>query len=259
MTMRQIRSGSGKPLILVHGLGGSHHSWDTITPALAQAREVIALDLPGHGEAPAETDSGTFEGLARSLDDWIVQENLSGVDMVGSSMGARLVLEMARRGRSGSVIALDPGGFWKGWERTFFRTTITASIALVRALRPALPAITENVAGRTALMMQLSARPWALPSTLVRDELRSFANTSTFDSLVKDLASGPMQEGPASDTSRVVIGWGRKDRLCLPQQASRAIAAFPEATMHWFAKSGHFPMWDQPQETVRVILEGTAS
>lgn len=259
MSMNHIRSGSGKPLLLVHGLGGSHKSWNTITPALAQTREVIAPDLPGHGETPAETDSGTFEGLARSLDDWLDKENLSGIDMVGSSMGARLVLEMARRGRSGSVVALDPGGFWKGWERIFFRTTITASIALVRALRPALPAIAGNVAGRTALMSQLSARPWALSSTLVREELRSFASTSTFDSLVKDLANGPMQEGPASASSRVVIGWGRKDRLCLPQQASRAIAAFPEATMHWFAKSGHFPMWDQPQEAVRVILEVTDS
>lgn len=255
--MNHIRSGRGKPLLLVHGLGGSHQSWNTITPALAQAKEVIALDLPGHGKTPAETDSGTFKGLARSLDDWLDKENLSGIDMVGSSMGARLVLEMARRGRSGSVVALDPGGFWKGWERTFFRTTITASIALVRGLRPALPAIAGNVAGRTALMSQLSARPWALSSTLVREELRSFASTSTFDSLVKDLASGPMQEGPASVSSRVVIGWGRKDRLCLPQQAHRAIAAFPEATMHWFAESGHFPMWDQPKEAVRVILDAT--
>jgi pimeloyl-ACP methyl ester carboxylesterase len=44
----------------------------------------------------------------------------------------------------------------------------------------------------------------------------------------------------------VVIGRGRKDRPCLPQQASRAKAAYPEATMHWFERSGHFPMWDRP-------------
>lgn len=46
--------------------------------------------------------------------------------MVGRSLGARLVLEMARRGRAGSVIVLDPGGFWQGWERTFFGITTTA-------------------------------------------------------------------------------------------------------------------------------------
>ena len=257
MTMHHTRSGRGKPLLLIHGLGGSHRSWDTVLTALAKARDVIALDLPGHGATPAEADSGTFDGLARSLDEWLVAENLEGVDMVGSSMGARLVLEMARRGRAGAVVALDPGGFWQGWERTFFRTTITASIAVVRAMQPVLPAITKNVAGRIALMLQLSAKPWALDPSLVLNELRSFAGTSTFNALVKDLATGPMQEGSAATGAPVVIGWGRKDRLCLPKQASRAITAFPDAKMHWFAQSGHFPMWDQPTETIKVILDAT--
>lgn len=83
------------------------------------------MDLPGHGQTPTEADSGTFGGLARSLDDWLRAENLIEVDMVGSSLGARLVLEMARRGRAGAVVALDPGGFWQGWERTYFKTNIT--------------------------------------------------------------------------------------------------------------------------------------
>lgn len=127
--------------------GATCDSWDTISPALSQVREVIAVDLPGHGKTREEADSGTFEGLVRSLDEWLGAENFTGVDMVGSSLGARLVLEMARRGRAGAVVALDSGGFWQGWERTFFKTTITLSVALVRALRPALSAITGNVAG----------------------------------------------------------------------------------------------------------------
>ena len=233
-------------------------SWDTIADTLAQSREVIAIDLPGHGQTPAAADSGTFDGLARSLDEWLEVENLAGVDMVGSSLGARLVLEMVRRGRAGATVALDPGGFWQGWERTFFKTTITASIALVRAMKPALPAVTGNVASRTALMFQLSAKPWALDPAVVLTELRSFAGTETFNSLVNDLASGPTQKGVQQTAHPVVIGWGRKDRLCLPQQAKRAMAEFPQATMHWFEESGHFPMWDEPRETVRVILDATA-
>lgn len=257
MTMNHTRTGHGKPLLLVHGLGGTRRSWDPISPALAEAREVIALDLPGHGQTREEADSGTFDGLARSLDVWLGREGLTGVDMVGSSMGARLVLEMARRGNAGAVVALNPGGFWQGWERTFFRTTIAASIRLVRALGPTLPAIARNVVGRTALMAQLSARPWALDPALIAHELKSFVNTRTFDALVKDLATGATQRGTPETPAPVVIAWGRKDRLCLPRQASRAIAAFPDAKLHWFERSGHFPMWDQPQETVRVILNST--
>ena len=90
MTLKHARSGHGKPLILVHGLGGTRHSWDPILPALARAREVIAMDLPGHGQTPEEVDSGTFDGLARSLDDWLSDQGLVNVDMVGRSMGAPL-------------------------------------------------------------------------------------------------------------------------------------------------------------------------
>jgi pimeloyl-ACP methyl ester carboxylesterase len=258
MTIKHTRTGHGKPLLLVHGLGGSRRSWDPISISLDQAKEVIALDLPGHGQTPEQVDSGTFDGLAGSLDDWLGREGLTGVDMVGSSMGARLVLEMARRGRAGAVVALDPGGFWQGWERTFFKTTISASIRLVRALGSARPAITRNIAGRTALMAQLSAKPWALDPALIARELESFANTRTFDALVTDLANGATQQGIPETPAPIVIGWGRKDRLCLPRQASRAMAAFPNAKLHWFEGSGHFPMWDQPQETAFVILEATS-
>ena len=227
--------------------------------ALADHREVVAIDLPGHGGSPAEADSGTFAGLAASLERFILAEGLGTAAAVGSSMGARLVLEMARRGRVGPVVALDPGGFWRGWERPFFGVTIGASIKLVRALAPALPAICGTAVGRTALLAQLSARPWALSPALVGAELESFASTQTFDALVRDLATGPEQTGPAAASSGpVTIGWGRHDRLCLPGQAERAMAAFPGAAMHWFEHSGHFPLWDQPQETVRLILDATS-
>ena len=55
----------------------------------------------------------------------------------------------------------------------------------------------------------------------------------------------------------MTIGWGRQDRLCLPIQAKRASAAFPGATMHWFEHSGHFPLWDQPEETIQLVLDAT--
>lgn len=252
------RYGNGRPLLLVHGLGGSRKSWDSIAGVLAERRELIAIDLPGHGATPAEADSGTFNGLADSVERFIVDRKLGGIDLVGSSMGARIVLELARRGGVGNVVALDPGGFWQGWERTFFKTTIAASVRLLRLLRPTLPALSRNAAARTALLAQLSARPWALDPQVVATELESFVATPTFDALVRDLATGPAQSGPASQSSNnVVIGWGRSDRLCLPRQAKRAMIAFPTARLHWFERCGHFPMWDQPAETVKIILSST--
>lgn len=256
--MHQIQRGTGPKLLLIHGLGGSWQSWSTILDALCAHRTVIAIDLPGHGATPAEADSGSFVGLVGSVERFLHENELEGVDIVGSSMGARIVLELARRGGVGNVVALDPGGFWRGWERSFFKTTIGLSGRLLRAIRPLLPTLSRAAASRTALLAQLSVRPWALDPQVVATELIGLSNTPTFDALVDDLAKGPEQTGPAAQsTGRIVIGWGKQDRLCLPRQAARATAVFPSADLHWFERSGHFPAWDMPDETVAVILAAT--
>ena len=169
--MLHIQRGEGRKLLLIHGLGGSWQSWSTVLNSLSADRSVIAIDLPGHGATPAEADSGTFDGLVSSVERYIADNGLAGIDIIGSSMGARIVLELARRGGVGNVVALDPGGFWRGWERTFFKITIGISGRLLRAIRPSLRTLSRYKATRTALLAQLSARPWALDAQVVSTEL----------------------------------------------------------------------------------------
>ena len=107
--MHHIQRGEGRKLLLIHGLGGSWQSWSTVLNSLSADRCVIAIDLPGHGAPPAEADSGTFDGLVGSVERYIADNGLSGIDVVGSSMGARIVLELARRGGVGNVVALGSG------------------------------------------------------------------------------------------------------------------------------------------------------
>jgi len=101
---------------------------------LALAARLSRPTFPEMAPSPAEHDSGTFNGLVGSVERYIADNDLAAIDVVGSSMGARIVLELARRGGVGNVVALDPGGFWRGWERTFFKTTIGISGRLLRAL-----------------------------------------------------------------------------------------------------------------------------
>ena len=149
--LRFARRGTGRPLLLVHGLGGSRHSFDPITDALAAEREVIAPDLPGFGATPPLRGDVSIARLADALERFLVDQDLEGVDCAGSSMGARLVLELARRGKVGAAVALDPGGFWNDRERQVFGASVAASIALVRALQPVMPALTGSPVGRSVL------------------------------------------------------------------------------------------------------------
>ncbi len=261
MKMNVLRQGRGKPLLLVHGLGGRASSWQTVIGPLAAEREVLAVDLPGFGATPPLAGEVSIRTLADAVTGFLAAEGLLGIDAVGSSMGARLVLELARRGGVlGAVVSLDPGGFWRGWERSVFHQSIGVSIRLLRLLRPWLKALAAHPAGRTALLLQFSARPWALPAAAVQDELLSYVDSPSFDELLDQLACGAAQQGAprGSVTQPLVIGWGRRDRVCFPQQAERALRAFPDARLHWFDGCGHFPQWDRPQETVRLILDTTS-
>jgi pimeloyl-ACP methyl ester carboxylesterase len=243
----------------VHGLGGSLRSWDLVVDGLAAHREVVALDLPGFGESPPLPEI-TVATLADALALFLTAQGLARADLVGTSLGGRLVLEMVRRGVGRHVVALDPGGYWNGPERVFVMASLRASIAAARRLRPVLPLLVRNPVTRTPLIAQFSARPWAVPGDVVLRELRGLAGDPGVDPALASLAAEPVQQGAHDGAApgRVVIGWGRWDRLTLPTQARRAVAAFPGATLHRFAHAGHFPMFDSPDETVRVVLDATA-
>lgn len=256
--MQSTRTGVGAPLLLVHGLGGSSRSWSPILPYLAVEREVIALDLPGFGTTPPLPGEVSIRTLADAVTAFIDAEGYRGIDAVGSSMGARLVLELARRGGVvGGVVSLDPGGFWRGWERRFFYFSIALSIRLVRRLDSRLPSLMRHTLPRALLLAQFSPRPGQLSPELALDELRNYNASPSFDELLRNLAFGEPQLGaPHGSLSHpLVLGWGRHDRICLPRQAVRARAMFPDARLHWFQKSGHFPHWDEPEAAARLILE----
>ena len=259
MTLHHVRRGTGAPLLLVHGLGAGWRSWAPLIDGLAAEREVVAVDLPGFGQS-APLDELSIASLADAVADFIEDQGLGGVATAGQSMGARIVLELARRGVGGDAVALDPGGFWTDRELALFGATLRPSIALVRLLRGALPSLLATRAGRTAFLAQLSARPWALDADTVLPDVLGLADAPATDAAMDALTKGPKQEGAPAGTvpGRVTIGWGRRDRVTLPRQAERAARAYPDAELHWFEKCGHFPQWDAPDEAVRLILDRTS-
>ncbi len=262
MTLNHVRFGRGEPLLLVHGLGGSWRSWTPVLALLAAQREVIALDLPGFGASAALDRQPSIDNFADAVEEFLAQSGLQGVDAVGSSLGARVVLEMARRGRRlGAVVALDPGGFWQRGQAHVFLVSVWLSVRLLSVLRPMLAGLLRSRMGRKILLARISSRPAALPPAVALEEMLGYARKSAMDPLLVQLAYREPQRGAprGSISAPLVIGWGRADRLCPPTQAARAQALFPDAKLHWFDRCGHFPHWDAPEATVKLILETTGS
>jgi pimeloyl-ACP methyl ester carboxylesterase len=80
----------GPPLVLVHGLGGSHLNWVLVGPQLAASRRVLAPDLRGFGLTPPGRHMATIPTNLRMLHHFIEEIAGQPVILVGNSMGGML-------------------------------------------------------------------------------------------------------------------------------------------------------------------------
>jgi pimeloyl-ACP methyl ester carboxylesterase len=88
------------PVLLVHGLAGSHAAWAVTgwTTALERAgRAWVALDLRGHGKSEKPHDPAVYRAdlLAEDLRHTLDSVGAEQADLLGFSLGAELALEFA--------------------------------------------------------------------------------------------------------------------------------------------------------------------
>jgi pimeloyl-ACP methyl ester carboxylesterase len=87
--------GTGQPLVLVHGGLGSTGMFDPIMPALSKGREVIAVDLQGHGRTADIDRPMSFEAMADDVAAVIRYLKIEKADVMGYSVGGEVALRVA--------------------------------------------------------------------------------------------------------------------------------------------------------------------
>jgi len=90
-------SGSGEPLVLVHGSWGDHHNWDPVVSALAESFRVLAYDRRGHSASERLAGQGSVFEDADDLAGLIDELGLAPAHVAGNSFGAAIVLRAATR------------------------------------------------------------------------------------------------------------------------------------------------------------------
>lgn len=90
------RSGSGQPIVILHGLFGSSDNWGTIGKTLAEQYDVVLIDQRDHGRSP-HTDQVTYPLMAEDVHKLITDLGLNDVVLVGHSMGAKAAMYLAHQ------------------------------------------------------------------------------------------------------------------------------------------------------------------
>ena len=96
-TVNVVRTGprGGAPLVFLHALGLDLTWWDHQVAAFGGERDVVAVDLPGHGLSGSPDGGPTFDGLARVVGDVVAGLGAGPADVVGLSVGGMVAQTMA--------------------------------------------------------------------------------------------------------------------------------------------------------------------
>lgn len=256
--LAHTRTGSGEPLILLHGITHRRQAWDLVTPRLAQEREVIAVDLPGHGESPDLTEEfrGDANALADAVEEFIAELGLERPHVAGNSLGGLIALELAARGTVRSATALSPAGYWSSAGRIWARFVLGgASAVLQRLPRRATEAVLHTAAGRAALVGLIVAHPTRQdPETLIGDLAGLVDPKPSFHTMISAFDTWTL---PARAMVPTTVGWGSRDLLLPTLQMKRLQETLPDARVYVLPGCGHVPMGDDPELVADLLLAGS--
>lgn len=90
-----IEKGAGKPLIMLHGNGGSLKHFKSQIDFFSRHYRVIALDTRGHGKTPLGERPFTIEQFAEDLKNFMDENNLDKASIIGFSDGGNIALTFA--------------------------------------------------------------------------------------------------------------------------------------------------------------------
>ena len=219
--------GSGKPLVLVHGLGGSAQDWAALIPTLEQhGFRVYALDLLGYGRSDRPDVSYSIALETEIFHSFLDSQHLQQPDLGGWSMGGWIVLNYTldfpthvRR-----VIAFDSAGirFKPSWNIALFSPATPREVAQFMAI------LTPHPRHIPLFIAQDMIREMAKESWIVN---RAYAAMTTGE----DLLDGRLQ----NIRQPVLILWGKQDGTTPLECGQEMHREMPQSVLAVFDGCGH--------------------
>lgn len=229
--VRYYEAGEGRPVILLHGAGGTARLWRKQFGGLSSRFRLIAPDLPGFGGSERDNAVSGVRDYAVFVRDFMASIGIKRASMVGSSMGgwaacwfAARFPEMVER-----LALISPAGLYDGSD---------PPISVEGVIREVTETYMANMPpDNRKAMAELDI---AIATIIAMSEAGGFT---------PDLASvlGKI-------TAPVLIVWGSEDRIIPPSYARRFADAIPGSSLVIIEGSGHMPQLENP-ERINGLLE----
>jgi pimeloyl-ACP methyl ester carboxylesterase len=251
-----VEVGEGKPLILVHGLGGCWQSWLENIPHLAHSHRVIALDLPGFGDSPLPGWEVTIEAYGRLLSLLFEQLDTGPVTLVGNSMGGFVSAEEAVSNPAAVTRLALVSAAGVSHARAYRRPAETAG-RMARAAAPLALRYREHSLRRPKLRHRIFSnlfyRPNELRPELIWEITHPGINSPGLVAAIRALSGYDIIDRLEGVEIPTLIVWGQNDYVVPPDDAFEYKRLIPHAELVIFERCGHLPMAERPVRFNRLL------
>ncbi|MCW2851937.1 MAG: hsaD 3, partial [Nocardioides sp.] len=258
-----VKVGQGPALLLLHGLGCDHTTWEPVISTLAKRYTVIAPDLLGHGQSDKPRADYSLGGYANGMRDLLTVLGVDKVTVVGHSFGGGVAMQFAYQfpERTERMVLVASGGL--GPEvSTFIRAITTPGYHQLMGLLT-LPGVRHvGLAGMRALY----STGWKLTRDLrevaeIYDSFKDPHARAAIRHVVRAVVDWEGQivtmadRAYLTDAMPMCVVWGRDDKVIPVRHASNAAALAPKARVEVIPNAGHFPHKDHPERFAKVLHE----
>jgi len=248
LNLNYRRWGSGKPLIVVHGLFGSAVNWQSIGLRLSQDWTVFALDLRNHGDSPSSADF-SYDALVQDLQGFMEQQHIEKAILLGHSLGGKIVMAFADRfpEKAERLIILDiaprpyPGG-----HREILKAMIDLDLSRMKSRKEALDALAGSIPA-------LATRQFLLKN-LVRGadgRYRWKINLAAIYPHLDELSQGPQLKNQYPNFALFISG--SESEYITEEDTGLIRRYYPNARIVIIDGAGHWLHADAQEQTVEAI------
>ncbi len=241
--------GSGDNVILIHGGRGSHTHWVKNIDRLASLHRVIALDLPGFGDAPDVprniAPDDYLAMIAHSVDELV---GAKATAIVAFSFGGAVAGDLCRRlgSRCSKLALLGPGGFGEAKGRVIDLKSSPTNVETDPRYRTVI---------RHNLLAMMLHDPASVDETTVDIQIRNIAR-ARFNSLKVSLRPTLLDDLKATSCPLMMI-WGANDTVAYPSPQDRAgscRAVRPDLELHIVPDAGHWVQYEAADAVNSLLL-----
>ena len=258
-----VKAGKGPVVLLLHGLGCDHTTWEPVIEALSRRYTVIAPDLLGHGQSDKPRADYTLGGFANGMRDLLTVLGVDRATVIGHSFGGGVAMQFAYQfpERTERLMLVASGGLGPEVSPAIRAISTPGFDHLMSVLT--LPGIRHlGMAGLRAL----STAPYRTTRDL--DEVAAIFDTfkdkrarQAIRHVVRAVVDWQGQIVTMADRAYLTeempmwVVWGRDDRVIPVRHANAAAALAPNARVEVIADAGHFPHKDHPVRFAQVVHE----